>query len=372
MTTAGTARDLSRTTLSVISIFGLLAATFLVLKPFLPAIVWATTIVVATWPLLVRLQSWFGGRRGLAVAVMTVALLAVIVVPLYLAISTIVSSADRVIELFHSFGQTALPTLPEWMGKIPLLGPKLKALWDRIGSGGLGSLGTALVPYASRAIHVLATQAGSFGAMVVQFVITVGIAAVLYATGEASALAARRFFRRLAGERGEDATVLAAKAVRSVALGVMVTAVVQACLAGIGLAIAGVPYAGLLTAVALVLCVAQVGPALILIPAIIWLFVSGQTGVGVFLAVFSVAPLTVDNILRPILIRKGAPLPLWLILSGVIGGLLAFGVIGLFIGPVVLAVSYTLVQAWVAELGPEPGPASPKPPGHPPGAGETP
>jgi len=369
MTTAGPARDLSRITLSVLAIFGLLAATFLVLKPFLPALVWATTIVVATWPILVGLQSWLGGRRGLAVAVMSIAFLAVIVVPLYLAISTIVSSADRVMELVTSLGQAALPALPEWVQRIPLVGPKLSAAWERVAAGGLGALGTSLAPYASKAIRVLASQAGSFGATVVQFVITVGIAAVLYATGETAGLATRRFFRRLAGERGEGAVVLAGKAIRGVALGVMVTALIQACLAGIGLAIAGVPYAGLLTTVALVLCVAQVGPGLVLIPAIIWLFASGQHGVGAFLVVWSIAPLTVDNFLRPFLIKKGADLPLWLILSGVVGGLLAFGVIGLFIGPVVLAVSYTLVQAWVADLGPEP--TGTKSPGHTPEAGEA-
>ena len=150
--------------------------------------------------------------------------------------------------------------------------------------------------------------------------------------------------------------ILAGKAIRSVALGVVVTALLQTVLAGIGLAIARVPYTGLLTAIALVLCIAQVGPALILIPAIIWLFATGHKGLGAFLLVWSILPLTVDNLVRPYLIRKGVDLPMWLIISGVLGGLLAFGVIGLFIGPVVLAVTYTLMESWVADLDAKPAP----------------
>jgi predicted PurR-regulated permease PerM len=239
------------------------------------------------------------------------------------------------------------------VASIPVVGSRLTAAWLQLSSGGLAALGIDLEPYVSRAAHALASQAGSFGATVVQFLVTVVIADMLYASGEAAGLGTRRFFRRLAGQRGDGAVVLAGKAIRAVALGVMVTALIQTVLSGVGLAIAGVPHAGLLTAVVLVLCVAQLGPALVLIPAVIWLFWSGQTGMGIFAAIWSIMPLGVDNILRPLLIKRGANLPLWLILAGVLGGLISFGVIGLFTGPVVLAVTYTLVQDWVADLGPE-------------------
>jgi predicted PurR-regulated permease PerM len=345
--------DLARLTLSVLAIAGLILASFLVLLPFLPALVWGVTIVVATWPALLRLQSWFGGRRSLAVALMTIVLLAVVVVPLYIAISTIVESAAGIGEWVSALGSATLPPPPDWVASIPLTGPKLAAAWLALSQGGLAALGIDLEPYVSRAVHALASQAGSFGATVVQFIVTVVIAAMLYGSGESAGLGTRRFFRRLAGQRGDGAVVLAGKAIRAVALGVMVTALIQTVLSGVGLAIAGVPHAGLLTAVVLVLCVAQLGPALVLIPAVIWLFWSGRTGMGVFAAVWSIMPLGVDNILRPLLIKRGANLPLWLVLAGVLGGLISFGVIGLFTGPVVLAVTYTLVQDWVADLGPE-------------------
>jgi predicted PurR-regulated permease PerM len=149
--------------------------------------------------------------------------------------------------------------------------------------------------------------------------------------------------------------VLAGQAIRGVALGVVVTAVGQSGLAGIGLAIAGVPFAGALTVLALVLCIAQVGPILVLLPAIVWLYGSGQAGWGTFLLVWTIPIVTLDNVVRPILIKKGADLPLLLIFTGVIGGLVSFGLIGIFVGPVVLAVSHTLLEAWV-DSGDDPAP----------------
>ena len=185
--------------------------------------------------------------------------------------------------------------------------------------------------------------------MLLQFLLTVIIAAIMYATGETAATGVRNFARRLAGDRGEDTAVLAAKAVRGVALGIVVTAGVQSVIGGIGLAVAGIPGPALLTAVMFMFCLAQLGPIFVLLPSVIWLYWSGQALWGTVLLVVSVFAGTIDNFLRPLLIKKGVDLPLLLIFAGVIGGLIAFGVIGLFIGPVVLAVTLTLLQAWVSD-----------------------
>jgi predicted PurR-regulated permease PerM len=184
--------------------------------------------------------------------------------------------------------------------------------------------------------------------LLLQLLLTVIIAAILYAGGEAAAEAALRFARRLAGPHGERVALLAAQAVRAVALGVVVTALVQSTLGGIGLAIVGIPFPVVLAVVMFVLAVAQVGVGPVLIPAIGWLYWTGETGWGTFLLVWTIPVFLLDNFLRPMLIRRGADLPLLLIFAGVIGGLIAFGIIGLFIGPVLLAVSYTLLAAWVA------------------------
>jgi predicted PurR-regulated permease PerM len=181
----------------------------------------------------------------------------------------------------------------------------------------------------------------------VQFILTMIIMAIFYAHGETASTGVIRFARRLGGNHGEESAVLAAKTIRGVALGVIGTALIQAILSGIGMAIAGVPAVAVLTAVVFILCIAQLGPGVVLIPAVIWLYYSGQTAWGTILLVWAIFVGTIDNILRPFLIRKGADLPLLLIFAGVIGGLITFGIAGLFIGPVVLAITYKLLGAWV-------------------------
>jgi len=159
----------------------------------------------------------------------------------------------------------------------------------------------------------------------------------------------KHFGSRLAGAKGVSAVVLAGQAIRGVALGVVVTAVVQSVLGGIGLAIAGVPMAAVLTALMFMLCIAQLGPVLVLVPAVAWLYWTGDNLWGTFLLVWTLVVGTMDNVLRPYLIKKGADLPLLLIFAGVIGGLVSFGLVGIFVGPVVLAVTYTLIDAWVKD-----------------------
>jgi predicted PurR-regulated permease PerM len=333
--------------LVVIFFVALIVANFFILKPFLPAFVWAVTIVVATWPLLLRLQRLMGGKRGFAVAVMSLALLLILIVPFTLAIATLVDHADMIKGSAESLKAKGLPPPPGWVSGIPLAGPKLSESWQELASAGPEGLSARVVPYAGKIVNWFVDQAGSIGMMFVQFLLTVIIASILYAGGEPAADAVRRFFRRLAGQKGDDMIVLAARAIRGVALGVVVTALVQSLLGGIGLAVAGVPAAAVLTAIMFMLCIAQLGPALIVFPAVAWLFWSDQTLWGSVLLVWSLLVVTLDNFLRPILIKKGADLPLLLIFAGVIGGLIAFGIIGLFIGPVVLAVTYTLLGAWV-------------------------
>lgn len=347
MTSPPPSRDLTGTMLVVIFFVALIVANFFILKPFLPAFVWAVTIVVATWPLMLRLQTLLGGKRGFAVAVMSLALLLILIVPFTLAIATLVDNADMIKGSAESLKAKGLPPPPGWVSGIPLAGPNLSESWQELASAGPEGLSARVVPYAGKIVTWFVDQAGSIGMMFVQFLLTVIIAAILYAGGEPAADAVRRFFRRLAGQKGDDMTVLAARAIRGVALGVVVTALIQSLLGGIGLAVAGVPAAAVLTAIMFMLCIAQLGPGLILFPAVIWLYWSGQALWGTVLLAITIVAVTLDNFLRPILIKKGADLPLLLIFTGVIGGLIAFGIIGLFIGPVVLAVTYTLLGAWV-------------------------
>jgi predicted PurR-regulated permease PerM len=341
--------DLTRTTLAVLFVAGLIAACFWILRPFLPAIIWATTLVVATWPVMLRVQHRLWNRRGLAVAIMTLALLLVFVVPFWLAITTIIDNFDRIVEWGTSVKSFKLPPAPEWLAGVPLFGERAAQFWESVAVSGIEPLVAKAEPYAGGAASWFVAALGGLGIVFVQFVLTVVIAAIMYVGGEGAAMAAQRFGHRLAGERGKQSVLLAGQAIRSVALGVVVTAVAQSVLGGIGIAIAGVPLAAVLTAVMFMLCIAQFGPLPVLVPVVIWLYWSGQSGWGTFLLVWTVVVGSLDNILRPILIRKGAHLPFVLLLAGVIGGLIAFGLVGIFLGPVVLAVGYTLLQSWMAE-----------------------
>lgn len=186
--------------------------------------------------------------------------------------------------------------------------------------------------------------------MALHFLLTVIIAAILYANGEVAARGLLAFARRINREHGEGSVHLAGQAVRGVALGVVLTALVEAAIGALGLWLAGVPYPGVLVALIFIFAVAQLGPLLVMIPIVIWVFWSGSIGWGIGLVVVTVLAVLVDNILKPVLIQRGIKdLPLLVIIAGVIGGMVSFGVMGLFIGPVILAVTYTLLIAWINE-----------------------
>jgi predicted PurR-regulated permease PerM len=331
----------------VLFIAALAAGSFWILHPFLSSLLWASVIVVATWPLMLRIKVWSGGRRWLAVTVMTVALLLVFVLPLSITIITIVERADEIVVWAKSFSVLTVPPPPKWLGKIPFAGHNLVERWTEIASLRPDQLSANLEPYAGKVVSWFIAKAGNVGVILLNFFLTVIIAALLYANGEKVSEGMCGLARRLAGLHGERTAVLAARAVRGVALGVVVTALVQSILGGVGLAVTGVPAAALLTGIMFLLCIAQIGPGLVLISSILWLYWSGQTFWGTVLIIWTIPVVIIDNLIRPFLIRKGADLPLVLIFAGVIGGLIAFGVVGLFIGPVVLAVTYTLLQSWV-------------------------
>jgi predicted PurR-regulated permease PerM len=354
-------RDLPQITLGVIFIGGLIAASFWILSPFLPAVIWATTVVVATWPVMLRIQALLWRKRSLAVAVMTLLLLLVLVVPLSLAIMTLADNSDRIVDWAKWSAEFRVPPPPDWVVGLPLIGDKLQGFWQQFAAAGIHEFAAKLAPYASSVTKWFVSEVGSFGLLFLQFLLTVVVAAIMYAGGDSAADWLKRFGLRLAGERGKNAVVLAGQAIRGVALGVVVTALVQSVLGGIGLAVAGVPMVPVLTALMFMLCIAQLGPILVLAPAVVWTYWSGDNAWGTFLLIWTLIVGSLDNVLRPYLIKKGADLPLLLIFVGVIGGMITLGLVGIFVGPVVLAVAYTLLDAWVEDGSPQALPSAPPP-----------
>jgi predicted PurR-regulated permease PerM len=327
--------DLTRHLLVVVLLVLLVGGSLWVMRPFIPAIVWATMIVVSTWSVMRAVEKHLR-RRWVAVTVMTTAFVLVFVVPVAMAIATI--------------AQEGLPPPPAWIERVPLVGERIAQGWRDLTAGGTDGLLAQITPHIDEVLKWFAGQAGSFGIGFVQFLLTVVLSAVMYATGEQAAAGVLRFARRVAPRRADEVVTLGAAAIRGVAFGVIGTALAQTALGALGLAIAGVPFVALLSALMFMMCIAQVGVVLVLAPAVGWLFWKDSTGLGTFLLVWTIIVATMDNFLRPILIRKGADLPLLLIFGGVIGGLLAFGLVGLFIGPVLLGITYKLLHAWIDEV----------------------
>jgi predicted PurR-regulated permease PerM len=352
--------DLARITFGVLVIGLLLAACLWILRPFLGPTIWAVMVVVATWPLMLRVQRHLWGRRALAVAVMTLALLLLFVVPLTLAIVTIVGNADRLIEWAKLASDYHLPEVPpRWLLDLPVVGSLLERAWVQASELGVRDLLPRLSPYAGNLTRWFVSEVGSVGVLLLQFLLTVLISGVLYSHGEAAADHVRRFAsppgrrawcwrcgagwrshsrrgpgRRRHGPRaGADGRPGPGAGRRAV------------CRAVDGAAVH--------------VCIAQIGPIPVLLGAAGWALYDGSMGWAIALAVWGTLVGTLDNFLRPVLIKMGADLPLLLIFAGVIGGLFAFGLVGIFVGPVVLAVAYTLLEAWMDDR-PAPPPAPPE------------
>jgi predicted PurR-regulated permease PerM len=338
----------------VVCIGALVAGAILVVRPFLPALVWASIIVVATWPLLQRLLALCGGRRRLAISLLSLGLLIAVVLPITWLLVTLITHAPQLKDMVTGWLAGPLPAPPAWLARLPF-GDRMALEWQKLVEQTPASLVEYVRPYALQSVQWMGSHIGTLGSLLLEFVLTMILVVALYLHGDALALWVRRVAHRIGGERAEESVVLSSESLGAIAAGVVLTALAQAIVGGLGLLIAGVPGAGLLTSVVFIFCIGQLGVTPVLVPAVVWLFFRGDTGWAVALAIWTVALTTGDGFLRAWLIQRGAKLPFALIFAGVIGGLLAFGVVGIFIGPIVLAAALRLLNAWV-ESGARPAP----------------
>jgi len=342
--------ELISSAMLVLTITALLLGTYAVLRPFLPAILWAAIVVVTTWPIMLRVQRFFGGRRVLAVTAMSAGLFTVVMAPITVLLGTLVTRLPELRELVARVMAGPWPGPPAWLASLPY-GATLSAQWQRLVAQSGADWVEFFRPYASRAALWISQHIGTLGGLSFDFLLTLVLVVVFYIHGEALALLVKRIGRRLGGARGAESVVLAVQAMRAIAAGVVLTALIEAVLCGLGLLVVGAPAVGILTSLIFMLCVMQIGPLPVLIPAVLWLWFQGEVGWSIALAVWAVTMSVGDGFLRPWLIQRGASLSFILVLGGVIGGLLAFGVAGIFIGPILLAVVKRLLERWVAESG---------------------
>jgi predicted PurR-regulated permease PerM len=334
----------------VLLVIGLLIAVLAVVKPFTTAILFGAALATAAWPARQALVRRGLGRGSTAALLLLLSLVLVVLPMLVVAphlADQLVQGAARVQSYFET-----TPDRPDWIMSLPLVGRRLGAAWDQVVQA-KGNLRTLLEPYTADVQQFMISAARALADSLLQVLLSLIVATMFWTNGDALVAMLHDALRRLGGLIAEHALDVAAGAIRGVAYGVVGTALIQAVLLAIGLALAGVPGAGMLSFVGLLLAISQIGgPLLVLIwgGAAWWLFAQDQQVWGVFMIVWGVFVQVVDNIVKPWLIGFGIEMPMSLTILGVFGGFIAFGFLGLFIGPTLIAVMFTLVQAWRAAV----------------------
>jgi predicted PurR-regulated permease PerM len=341
---------LARTTVEVLVRVGVLLVLvvwcFWITRPFIVAVLWGAILAVAVHPGYRRLCHWLGGREGLAATILSLLALLLLIGPLSMMTTALVGNIADLAERL-SGGQIVIPPPPTTLAEWPFLGPRVERLWQ-LASVNLLSAMQEVQPQLRALGGWLLSLVAGIGLGLLNFVAAVVIAGLLLAYSTGGGRLAQAFATRLVGERGPELAGLAEQTVRNVARGVLGTALIQSALAGTGFVVAGVPWAALLTLVCFLLGVVQIGPAIVLIGAVVYVFSSAGTLIGSLFLAWCVLVGLVDNVLKPLLIGRGSTVPMAVILAGVLGGLLAHGLIGLFVGPIVLALGYELFRAWLA------------------------
>lgn len=330
-----------------IAVVLLLLGCLVVLRPFVTALLWAGVLCFSTWPLYVRLLRLLRGRRTVASIAMTVGMMLIVLLPFVVIGLTMADSVKELTAATRQWLDQGPPAAPEWLAKIPVIGTKAASYWASLAADTAKFWRDAqrfLEPLSGRLLKV----GLALGAGVLELTLSIFIAFFLFRDGLAIADRLTAGVSRIGGESARHLLMVAGNTVRGVVYGIIGTAIVQAVIAGIGFLIAGVPGSGVLALLTFFLSVLPMGPPLVWLPASLWLFHQGATGWGVFMLIWGAGVSSIDNVVKPWLISQGSAMPFILIFVGVLGGALAFGFIGVFLGPTLLAVGYRLTEEWMA------------------------
>ena len=339
----------------------LLAGCLIVLRPFVSALLWAVVLCVSSWPVYRRLVAWLGNRNTLAALVMTLAMVLIILLPFVIVGTTLVDNVNQLTDATKRWIENGPPVPPEWLARVPVVGQQATDYWLSLAAD-TSKLWTEAQRIIEPASSWLLRGGLALGGGLIQLALSIFVAFFLFRDGLAAGGLLTTAVERIGGEPGKHLLTVAGKTILGVVYGILGTALLQAIVTGIGLLIAGVPGAALLALLTFFASVIPVvGTGLIWIPAAIWLFHQGLTGWGIFMLIWGVGVANIDNFVKPWLISQGSDMPFILIFFGVVGGALAFGFIGVFLGPTLLAVGYRLVKEWIstrAETIPEPKPTT--------------
>lgn len=329
--------------------FVFVVVSYRILEPFVGLIVWGAVIAIAIYPLFLKLVDRLGGRRKLAVTLFVLIGLAIIVVPVVAMSSSLFESAQDLGEQVEE-GTFHIPPPPPKVKDWPMVGTRVNEFWSQA-SNNLQAFADKYGPQMKNLAGQVVTTLAGAGAGVLKFLFSVVIAGMFLASSETCIRGMNAFSSRLFGEeRGEEFNDLSAKTVRSVATGVLGVAFIQAVLAGIGMAVAGVPWVGMWALLVMLLAIMQLPPVIILLPIALWVFGSADSQVVAWgFLVWAMLVSFSDTVLKPMLLGRGVDVPMIVVLLGAIGGMILGGIIGLFVGAVVLALAYRLLMEWLSE-----------------------
>ena len=329
-------------------LLGLLSAwCFVILRPFIAVILWGVILAIAAFPLFLWLKARLGGRAKLAGIILTVLGIAIVIGPVSIVAEVFIKNAEAFADSLAA-GTLTVPPPPEGISTWPLIGEPLHNIWQSA-SVNLGDAVSKLKLPLNELAKNLLLLAGNTGLTLLQFLLSIIIAGVLMLNKEGLKRWVIRLFSRLTPTKGKAFVTLAAATVRSVTRGVIGVSLLQSLLLGIGLVVAGIPLAGLLTLLCLVLTIIQIGPGLVILPTLIFAWSTMNTVGALLFTIWMIPAMLIDNVLKPIFMAQGLPVPMVVIFIGVLGGSLAHGILGLFVGPVILSLGYELIKAWINE-----------------------
>jgi len=324
----------------------LTTACLLILSPFVSVLAWGTIIAVSAYPSFHKLQMKLGGRGVLAAVIFTVALLALLVVPVVLLAGTLVEGVQNMTAHFKD-GTLLIPPPPANVENWPIIGASVKSVWE-LASKDLAQVLRNFAPQIRSVVPGIFSASAQIGLTVLQFVISILVAGALLAKAESVYKVISSLCSRLFGEKGPEFQQLMGATIRSVTTGILGVAVIQTVLAGLGFLVAGLPGAGLWAVVFLIAAVLQLG-VVVLLPAVVYGFAVFTTTKAVIFLIWCIVVATVDNVLKPLLLGRGVAVPMVVVFLGAIGGFVSLGIIGLFVGAIVLSVGYKLFLAWIRE-----------------------
>ncbi|MEO8346336.1 MAG: AI-2E family transporter [Betaproteobacteria bacterium] len=337
----------SAITLAVLAV--LVVGVFMVIAPFLSGIVWAAVLAATTWPVFAWLRRKLSGRSGLAATLVTLGILLVVVTPFVIVGATLAENSDRMSSFLRGLVESGPPSPPAWANDLPMFGPQIVTYWSTFAHDSAATF-VEIKKWLEPAKAYALKGGASVAEGLMQLTLSVLIAFFFFRDGDAIVKRLRSAVNRIAPEKGLHMLQVALATTRAVVYGILGTALAQGVLMAIGLWIAGVKAAPLLGLITFFLSPVPIGPPLVWIPASIILFTHGEQGWGVFLFLWGLLVVSaVDNFIKPMIISHGSDLPFILVLLGVFGGVVAFGFIGVFLGPVLLALGFAMVKEWAGD-----------------------